>query len=191
MVVRNVDSVALTIPAMPAGRTHDQITLICLLPTAVLSLGLSRSPLFALICSGAFLFSGLMFGPDLDVPSCQYRRWGWLRWLWLPYQKSIPHRSVWSHGLVVGTVLRLGYLGCWLLAFSVLGLSLLRHWGYWQQDWQASLLRLWYWGQTHPLEVWAALVGLELGAMSHSCSDWLGSAIKRLFGPVRRSGRNS
>ena len=63
-----------------------------------------------LIVAGEFLFSGLMFGPDLDIYSVQYKRWGYLRWLWIPYQKTLKHRSFFSHGLIIGTTIRLIYL---------------------------------------------------------------------------------
>ena len=36
-------------------------------------------------------------------------------WYWLPYGLVLKHRSVWSHGLVIGTVVRLTYGWWWLL----------------------------------------------------------------------------
>ncbi len=56
-----------------------------------------------------FLFGGLLFGPDLDVASKQYYRWGFFRFLWYPYQAFFKHRSRWSHGLLFGTLLRVIY----------------------------------------------------------------------------------
>jgi uncharacterized metal-binding protein len=178
---------------MPAGRTHDQITLACLPLTVALAFLYSRSPLFALICGGGFLFSGLMFGPDLDIPSCQYRRWGWLRWLWLPYQKSLRHRSLWSHGFLIGTVLRLIYLGCWLILLAAGAGMLFKTLGYWRGDWAPLLAMLRRWLLAHPQEGLALWLGLEAGAMSHSCSDWLGSTFRRWGRPARlaRSSRSS
>jgi uncharacterized metal-binding protein len=164
---------------MPAGRTHDQITLVSLPLVVVLALLFSHSALLTLICSGGFLFSGLMFGPDLDIPSCQYRRWGWLRWIWLPYQRSLPHRSVWSHGFLIGTLLRVIYLSCWLFLFATLFYTGLKFLGYRLQDWQDYWAGLQNWLNSRPKEVLALWAGLELGSMSHSWSDWLGSAWKR------------
>jgi uncharacterized metal-binding protein len=36
-------------------------------------------------------------------------------WYWLPYGRMVRHRSVWSHGLIIGTVVRLIYGWWWLL----------------------------------------------------------------------------
>ena len=36
-------------------------------------------------------------------------------WYWLPYGRMVRHRSLWSHGLVIGTVVRLAYGWWWLL----------------------------------------------------------------------------
>jgi uncharacterized metal-binding protein len=170
---------------MPAGRTHDQITLVSLPITVVLALLISRSPLLTLISSGGFLFSGLMFGPDLDIRSCQYRRWGWLRWIWLPYQKTLRHRSVWSHGFLIGTLLRVLYLAGWLLLFSYLFYLGLKLGGYQPQAWQQSLTAVQRWVFSHPQEGLALWAGLELGSMSHSWSDGVGSAWKRWRSPRR------
>jgi len=74
---------------MPSGRTHDRIT--CgVRPSSLVLPGYTQSSDPTLIVSGAFLFSGLMFGPDLDLHSVQYKRWGPLRLLWIPYQNSTP-----------------------------------------------------------------------------------------------------
>ncbi|WP_299485364.1 metal-binding protein [Acaryochloris sp. IP29b_bin.137] len=166
---------------MPSGRTHDQITLGMLPGIAVVALILSRSASQTLSLCGAFLFSGLMFGPDLDIYSVQYKRWGWLRVIWLPYQKLLHHRSWLSHGPIIGTAIRLTYLGAWLGIGMVLTRVLLA------QGWNISV-------DSHSLvqqaeqqsrrylpEGLAILLGLELGAMSHSFSDTLGSLCKSAF----------
>jgi len=33
------------------------------------------------------------------------------RLYWLPYARLVPHRSLWSHAPVIGTAIRLFYLG--------------------------------------------------------------------------------
>ena len=128
-----------------------------------------------------------MFGPDLDIHSVQYKRWGWLRWIWLPYRASMHHRSQLSHGPIVGTTLRVLYAGFWLGGFVLVitgGLKLLGipvmtaaqvH------DRLDALLRQW------PLECIVLLVGIELGALSHVVSDQLVSGWKR--GQRRRQSR--
>uniref|UniRef100_B8HTG8 Metal-binding protein n=1 Tax=Cyanothece sp. (strain PCC 7425 / ATCC 29141) TaxID=395961 RepID=B8HTG8_CYAP4 len=163
---------------MPAGRTHDRITLSCLPFLATATWLGSRNLALTGILSTSFLFSGLMFGPDLDIHSCQYRRWGWLRWIWLPYQKTLRHRSFLSHGPIMGTALRLLYLGSWL-ALPIGFLLLLQHYfGFWNWNWQTGVALLQASLQTYPYEWLAGLAGLELGAMSHSLSDWSVSSWK-------------
>lgn len=164
---------------MPSGRTHDRITLWGLPFVTALTFARTQSGNVTLILAGAYLFSGLMFGPDLDLYSRQYQRWGYLRWIWIPYQKALRHRSFFSHGLVVGTTLRIVYLSCWL---SILGIFLL---GIAQLIWDVG----WNWqiltgaamrSFQHSTEWIALFLGLELGAMSHSISDWGSSVYKRL-----------
>ncbi len=145
---------------------------------AGLTYGQTRSSSLTLLVTGGFLFGGLMFGPDLDIYSRQYQRWGWLRWIWLPYRKMMRHRSFWSHGPVVGTLLRLLYLAVWLSALSLVGVAIAAALGYNIPDWstathltQQSILQ-------YSPEVMALCLGLELGALSHSCSDWLSSTYK-------------
>lgn len=72
---------------MPSGRTHDSITLYALPIVAGVTFWQTGSSNVTLFVSGGFLFGGLMFSPDLDIYSIQYQRWGFLRWIWLPYQK--------------------------------------------------------------------------------------------------------
>ncbi len=171
---------------MSSGRIHDRVTLWSLPWVVGLTLWWTRSGHFAVIVAGGYLFSGLMFGPDLDIRSRQYQRWGWLRWLWLPYQKSLRHRSHLSHGLLLGTALRLAYLLGWgvLLTGGIIALIELispqpPDWGQGLQALAAGLVR-------YRDEAIALFLGLEGGAMSHSLTDWLSSAYKRA---VRRSRR--
>lgn len=165
---------------MPSGRTHDQITLGMLPGVAVVALVLSQSASLTLSLSGAFLFSGLMFGPDLDIYSVQYKRWGWLRGIWLPYQKLLHHRSWLSHGPLIGTVLRLVYLGIWLGIGAVLIGVLLTQAGDIVIDSQSLLQQAELQSRRYLPEGLAGLLGLELGAMSHAFSDGLGSLRKSI-----------
>lgn len=121
---------------MASYRGHDNATLysacllgpICYWTTERLhdiarSDGLLLSPLATtLLLVGAYLFSGLLLSNDLDIASRIYNRWGPLRLLWYPYQCLIPHRSLLSHGLIVGPVLRVLYL------YAMLELLLLIAW---------------------------------------------------------------
>ena len=165
---------------MPSGRTHDRITLWGLPWVVAIAYLLTRNGEITLIVGLAYLFSGLMFGPDLDIHSVQFKRWGIFRWIWLPYQKTLSHRSNLSHGFLVGTTLRVLYFSAFLLLVGVITVAIAQGvWGF-EWNWQAFVVTS---GQhvqkNYYSEVLALFVGLEVGAMSHSVSDWTGSAIKQ------------
>jgi uncharacterized metal-binding protein len=164
---------------MPSGQTHDRITIWSVPVIAGITLVSTRSSNITLLVAGGFMFGGLMFGPDLDIYSRQFQRWGFLRWLWLPYQKSLRHRSFLSHGPIIGTTLRVVYLATFLavvaifilVIFAILTNSNLN----WGQIWGSVGKII----SVHYGEFLALFLGCELGAMSHSLSDWSNSAYKR------------
>ena len=164
---------------MPSGQTHDRITLWSLPVVTALTLALTRNSDLTLIVAGGFLFSGLMLSPDLDLRSRPFKRWGWLRWIWLPYQKMMRHRSIFSHGLLIGTTLRVLYLVSWVVVLTVIIVAIVQWLGNeplpWQQFTQTVVRSLF----SYQVELMALFVGLELGATSHSLADWSGSAYKR------------
>lgn len=175
---------------MPSGRTHDSITLWSLPIVAATTFGLTQNGNLTLLVSGGFLFAGLMFGPDLDIYSQQYKRWGILRWIWLPYRRSLKHRSIFSHGAIIGTIGRIFYLGIWIALFAIVIIvivaiiqQLLGNGVNWQATAQSSVIdtfgQMIQLIQRASIECLALTIGLELGAMSHSLSDWVGSTIKR------------
>jgi uncharacterized metal-binding protein len=165
---------------MPSGRTHDSITLYALPFVAGVTFWQTRSSNVTLFVSGGFLFGGLMFGPDLDIYSIQYQRWGFLRWIWLPYQKSLRHRSFLSHGPIIGTTLRVLYLSCLLAVVAIFVLAVA------EKLWNIAFIWQNVGGTvgrsltSYATEFLALFLGMELGAMSHSLSDWGGSAYKRV-----------
>ncbi|HEY9753266.1 MAG TPA: metal-binding protein [Coleofasciculaceae cyanobacterium] len=176
---------------MPSGRTHDSITLWSLPLLAGGTFAQTQNGTLTLLVSGGYLFSGLMFGPDLDIHSRQYRRWGVLRWIWLPYRRSMRHRSVLSHGPIVGTVLRIIYLGLWLLllGLAVTGIAGIVLYGTGKLEiWQPMVATTAQTGLAHATwslqnqwPAWLALLfGLELGALVHALSDGVGSMYKQL-----------
>ncbi|GBF81686.1 metal-binding protein [Aphanothece sacrum] len=165
---------------MPSGRTHDRITYLSLPLIAGLAYLFTHQPDLTVIVTGGYFFSGLMFGPDLDIYSIQYKRWGIFRWLWLPYQSHLKHRSFLSHGFLIGTILRLLYLGTILSLAAIPILAISQLLGVFTWNWQnfrdntLSLFLNQYFDQAIAL-----FIGLELGAMSHSISDHVGTWLKR------------
>lgn len=97
---------------MASGRNHD---LSILLTSPVLGgviYHYTDSPALALLAYGSHLLGGLFFSPDLDLVSRPYKRWLFLKFIWKPYQQLIPcHRHWLSHAPLIGSTLRLIYLG--------------------------------------------------------------------------------
>jgi uncharacterized metal-binding protein len=164
---------------MASGNTHDRITQLCLPLVAGGGLLLSRSWELTLLLGGSFLFSGLMFGPDLDIHSNQSMRWGYFQWLWIPYRRLVPHRSPFSHGPIIGTLGRILYvlllIGLCALAIKFLGRAI------GQNTWNAHQLEmsLRNWMVRHVAQLWTIFIGLELGAMTHYVADWISSGLKK------------
>ncbi len=173
---------------MPSGRTHDRITFLLAPPTAAAAYYLTGDWLVTLITTAAMVFGGLMFGPDLDIQSRQYTRWGPLRFLWWPYKVALPHRSRLSHSILLGTWIRVIYfliVVALTLAVALYTRDLYLH----RQanslsDAGGAFTRVWELVASVKRNYFiAALVGLWLGATSHTVSDVLGS----FFKSVRRS----
>jgi uncharacterized metal-binding protein len=133
-----------------------------------------------LLVASGFVFGGLMFGPDLDIYSRQFQRWGFLRWIWLPYQKSLRHRSFLSHGPIIGTTLRVIYLSSWLTILAIAVLFIFAKWENIPLNFQSLSTNVERSLAPHYGEFLVLWVGLEVGAMSHSMSDWSFSAYKRI-----------
>ncbi len=166
---------------MPSGRTHDAITLFLAAPAFGASYIATRQPWLAAIMTAAFVFGGLMFGPDLDTVSKQYARWWVFKGLWFPYRTFFKHRSRWSHGLIFGTLLRVIYftgvitLGGvitpeWLSGIRVAGFAELT-----QTLGQAGDAFRTNVGLSVGIAFFA---GVWLGAASHTFTDMAGTYIK-------------
>jgi uncharacterized metal-binding protein len=169
---------------MPSGKTHDAITFLFVAPTFAAAWNVTGNVATAATVTFAFLFGGLMFGPDLDTMSKQYTRWGFVRFLWYPYQAFFKHRSRWSHGLVFGTFLRvvyfigvltiLSFLAAYILAIYTGGdlPRLVEFTQTWKQigDYVRENL-----GEYAFVAIFA---GLWLGAASHTLTDMAGSFVK-------------
>lgn len=172
---------------MPSGKTHDRITLWTLPWIVGGTFILTRDGELTLILASAFLFSGLMFGPDLDIYSVQFKRWGILRYLWLPYQKLFRHRSSFSHGFIIGTVIRLFYFLGILLILATFFVAIAQLIFGFEWNWQTFTLNSFNLiKQEYNQEAIALFSGLELGAMSHYLSDLLGSMYTILRGKKRQ-----
>src|SRR5205814_926924 len=153
---------------MPDARTHDFITIVTAAAGAPAALNMNlpdMGPPNAIVLLGTYLVSGLLFSPDLDLHSSPYRRWRKLRWLWLPYQRLVPHRSWVSHSLFFGPLLRIVYLTVVLSLLTLLALGVLNLLV--PVDPTGTLLKITAtisrWVEAHPSTVGYAALGLVLG----------------------------
>jgi uncharacterized metal-binding protein len=150
---------------MAPGRVHDRATLHLALPYGLLWwpwLG----PAGAALAGACFLAGGLWLSPDLDTRSRALGRWGPLAGIWAPYRRLLAHRSLGSHGPLIGTALRLSVLLLWAVALA----ALLRLLGV--GDGAGRLLQeLAALGRRHPAAVLCAAVSLEASAWLHLLLD--------------------
>ena len=169
---------------MPSGKTHDAITFLLAAPVGAAALAVTQNVPLAAVVTAAFLFGGLMFGPDLDTHSTQYTRWSVFRFLWYPYQAFFAHRSRWSHGFIFGTLIRIVYFTGAVTLFSFV---LTSAYAYLAGETSASLLeftRAWIdigervRGRVGENVFLSAFAGLWLGAASHTVADSAGTFIK-------------
>lgn len=169
---------------MPSGKTHDAITLMLAVPTCAVVYSLTKDASISGVAAAAFVFGGVMFGPDLDTVSRQYSRWSVFRFLWLPYRRFFRHRSRFTHGLIFGAFGRVLYfmgvltLAAFLILYSYSAYlggklpNLLDVASIWQSfgEWTRA-----HFGEHFFLTIF---VGLWLGAASHTFTDMAGSFIK-------------
>jgi len=140
---------------MASGANHDRAILFTTPIVGII--GVSYSLELGIVAAAAHLLGGLYLSPDLDLASKPFKRWGVLRVLWLPYQKLIPcHRHWLSHGVIVGSVVRLLYLGALLLPLWLLlpGLQQVP----WVITWEKVIV---------------FFLGVELSALNHLLLDGL------------------
>jgi uncharacterized metal-binding protein len=138
---------------MPNGKTHDTITFIVAPVIGGLSYYLTKDIKSTAIIFATYLFASLMFNGDLDTNSRPYNRWWLLKMIWIPYQLMFDHRSIFTHGLIIGTVVRILYLGLIPILFLLFKGNLQVIYGI-------------------PLNITIlSLIGLELGSAIHTISD--------------------
>ena len=139
---------------MPSGRTHDKISIIGIPIILLVCYLINLDYVSIILVSISYLFASFMFNGDLDTLSSPYNRWGFLKFIWLPYQMMFSHRSIFTHGIIIGTLIRLLYLGS--VGFLVL-----------------------YFTNTNPLDyiqintIILVLIGLELGSAIHTMADFI------------------
>lgn len=171
---------------MPSGKTHDAITLALAAPTFAAAWGVTGDVLLATVTTCAMLFGGFMFGPDLDIQSRQYTRWGVFRFLWWPYKTMFRHRSRWSHGIIFGTLIRVVYFASVLALVAATGIYLRAMFVAGTPPDTDAFVNAWHVIETNVMaqgigkrEALATLAGLWWGAASHTLTDVAWSVLRK------------
>ena len=179
---------------MPNGRAHDIITIITVGIADGVYFRFMEHPQLSLaaLFTGTFVFAGFACAGDLDLNSSELRRWGPLKFIWLPYTTLIRHRSLISHGLIIGGIIRALYLGVATTLLFWLSIWLYSRLGPHVNASEATknqLGSLTHWFHTHrPLAI-AGLSGFILAGTVHSIADIVYSAIKKRLPHKRRRSR--
>jgi len=89
---------------MPSGKTHLKLEAMILVLWTGLAIVFVLQKWIegyqALLFLGCYIFSMLFMSPDLDLSkSDAFTRWGWLRWIWVPYARIFRHRQASHHPL--------------------------------------------------------------------------------------------
>ncbi len=172
---------------MPSGRTHDRVTYLLILPSFLLAQWYWNDVSLSLVATAAAAFAGLMFGPDLDIHSTQYARWGPARFIWAPYRFAVTHRSRLSHGLLFGTLFRVVYFVVVIIAISTVVLYAQHDYLYGTQTpWTAEFRRVSddlvsIWQGTSKTYLRAGFIGLWAGAAAHTVADLIASIGKAIW----------
>lgn len=102
---------------MPSGKTHEKVNFLflhILIFTTVLGItfyhyGVSGTT-YPFVFILGYWFGTYYLSPDLDLKSSVYYRWKWTRIIWHPYQRKFAHRSFWTHGILIGDLIRVFYI---------------------------------------------------------------------------------
>lgn len=105
---------------MPKGQIHDKIALLFSFPTLIVGFCLFKDFNLAATLVLSTIIYAFLLSPDLDTKSFSYYRWSFLRIIWLPYRKLIPHRSRFSHSLLLAPFVKILYLSLIILLILVI-----------------------------------------------------------------------
>lgn len=166
---------------MASGKNHERINLLflVLLIFAAMSLGLFKFyGWFGMIYCGISVvgyWAGTFYlNPDLDIASRPYYRFGWLRFIWKPYQ-LLGHRSIWTHGILIGDGIRYLYL-----SFLITPLLILISLGAGSSAFYVVSEAI-HFISDHFIYVLFFFVGNCLSSLAHIVADHLSTSLKRSF----------
>ena len=153
---------------MASGRTHEIINLIALPPTYYF---LSPSDGFSFLAG--YLVGTFFITPDNDLfHSRPIKRWKIFKFIWYPYVKFSSHRGL-SHIPVLGTVIKLAYIGSILLILYVALEFFLRHIG--MYDFSLDLRQI-----LSNKHIITFVIGVMIAEFFHILTDMVYSSLKKV-----------
>jgi len=106
---------------MASGITHERINNALALPLVLGIIAITEKlfggeNVFSIVFYSiiGYVIGTFFLSPDLDILSRPYNRWGFLKFIWNPYQKLFSHRSFFTHSLVISDLIRVLYLSIFI-----------------------------------------------------------------------------
>ncbi|WP_099065884.1 metal-binding protein [Nostoc linckia] len=157
---------------MASGKWHDRSIIISSPLSGGIAYFLTKDWVISSIFTTSYFLGGMYLSPDLDLRSNVFYRWGFLRWIWKPYQRLIPHRGRFvyrnplSHAPIIGTILRIGYLAMLCLPLVILS--------------RLDSSRMVGWIMNNQNIVFTVLIGVESSSWIHLVMD-ISSTYQKLW----------
>lgn len=95
---------------MPNAPKHIKYSIMTGALTVPVLMALNLPVAESCIVGASVAVNEIFLSPDLDTHSESYKKWKWLSFLWLPYQKAVSHRSWISHSGPLSYTIRFFYL---------------------------------------------------------------------------------
>lgn len=178
---------------MASGKTHDKITILMIPFVAAIFFLINtlefkdngNSIVFTILGVAVYVFGGYMFSGDIDIKSREFNRWGYFKGIWTLYQKLFKHRSVFTHGFILGPIIRILYVygiyliicGC-LYALDMITLST-----------SEMIKATWLVAQKNNQLSVNIILALFLGSGLHTITDLIYSFFKKIFKRKKRVSR--
>ncbi|MEG0856500.1 MAG: metal-binding protein [Terrisporobacter sp.] len=178
---------------MASGKTHDKVTIIMAPFVAgifffinfINTENMVRSIIFTILGVSIYVFGGYMFSGDIDIKSKEFNRWGYFKSMWIVYQKLFKHRSIFTHGFILGPIIRILYVyviyliicGC-LYALDIINLS------------TSEIIKATYFLIEENSQLsFNIILALFLGSGLHTITDLIYSFFKKIFKRKNRGSR--
>ena len=165
---------------MSNGKTHEKVNIMYLVFGVAIVFTYFMWDLKTML----FIIAGYVVGtywmnPDLDIRSKPYNNWLIFKYLWKPYQK-LGHRSIWTHGYVIGDIIRYLYLYLLFILISY-GLSFV-----FEITVAGNIEKLKSLYETYKTYFLLFVAGNMLSSAAHIFQDHLSTGIKKMKRKVFR-----